>query len=128
MDLYLIVLGVFSVTKNIISFRQSKQFMNPDAIAKLIVEKGLKNVNLSMFTDSEKKSILQEAAEVFLRQGKTADLLEILEYVDLKKFADMMRPLAENCVEQGEYKKAAQIYEKIGYGELAEFIRLNFVQ
>ncbi|HLC19902.1 MAG TPA: hypothetical protein VJK72_03210 [Candidatus Nanoarchaeia archaeon] len=102
--------------------------MNPDAIAKLIVEKGLKNVNLSMFTDSEKKTILQEAAEVFLRQGKTADLLEILEYVDLKKFADMMRPLAENCVEQGEYKKAAQIYEKIGYGDLAEFIRLNFVE
>ena len=102
--------------------------MNTDAITKLIVEKGLKNVNLSMFTDSEKKTILQEAAEVFLRQGKTADVLEILEFVDLKKYADMMRPLAENCVEQGDYRKAVLIYEKIGYEDLAEFIRLNFVQ
>ena len=102
--------------------------MNPDTIVKLIVEKGLKNVNLSMFTDAEKKTILHEAAEVFLRQGKTVEVLEILEHVDLQKFADLMRPLAENCVEQGEYKRAVQIYEKIGHAELAEFIRLNFVQ
>lgn len=101
--------------------------MTPDAIAKLIVEKGLKNVNLSMFTDAERKTILQEAAEVFLRQGKTAEVIEILEHVDLQKFADLMRPLAENCVELGEYKKAAQIYEKIGHTTLAEFIRFNFL-
>ena len=102
--------------------------MNTEAITKLIVEKGLKNVNLSMFTDAEKKTILQEAAEVFLRQGKTVEVLEILEHVDLQKFADIMKPLAENCVEQGEYRKAVQIYEKIGHTELADFIRLNFVQ
>ena len=97
-----------------------------EAIVKLIVEKGAKNVNLSMFTDSERKAILQEAAEIFLRQGKTTELMEILEFVDLKRYADMMRPIAENCVEMGEYARAAQIYEKIGYDDLAEFIRLNF--
>ena len=97
-----------------------------EAIVKLIVEKGAKNVNLSMFTDSERKAILQEAAEIFLRQGKTTELMEILEFVDLKRYADMMRPIAENCVEMGEYVRAAQIYEKIGYDDLAEFIRLNF--
>ena len=97
-----------------------------EAIVKPIVEKGAKNVNLSMFTDSERKAILQEAAEIFLRQGKTTELMEILEFVDLKRYADMMRPIAENCVEMGEYVRAAQIYEKIGYDDLAEFIRLNF--
>ncbi|HLD33777.1 MAG TPA: hypothetical protein VJB66_03550 [Candidatus Nanoarchaeia archaeon] len=96
-------------------------------IVKLIVEKGLKNVNLSMFKDSERKAILQEVAEIFLRQGKTPEVLEILEHVDVKKFEDMLRPIAENCVELGDYKKAALIYEKIGYNDLAEFIRLNFV-
>ena len=80
-----------------------------------------------MFKDSERKAILQEVAEIFLRQGKTPEVLEILEHVDVKKFEDMLRPIAENCVELGDYKKAALIYEKIGYNDLAEFIRLNFV-
>ena len=97
-------------------------------IVKLIVEKGVKNVNLSMFKDSERKAILQEVAEILLRQGKTPQVLEILEYVDVKKFEDMLRPVAEHCVELGDYKKAALIYEKIGYNELAEFIRINFVE
>jgi len=99
--------------------------MNPE-IVKLIVEKGLKNVNLSMFTEAEKKTILEDVAEVFLRQGKTSDVIEILEYIDLKRFAELLRPVAENCVELGEYKKAVQIYEKIGNHELATFIRVNF--
>jgi len=102
--------------------------MDAGAVVKVIVEKGAKNINLSMFNDSERKAILQEAAEQLLRQGKTAEVLEILEFVDLKRYADMMRPIAEQCVEKADYKKAALIYEKIGYHELAEFIRLNFAQ
>jgi MarR-like DNA-binding transcriptional regulator SgrR of sgrS sRNA len=101
--------------------------MNPETIVRLILDKGINRVNLSMFTDSERKAILQQAAEQFLRQGKTKQVLDILEHVDMKKYADMLRPIAESCVELGEYKKAALIYEKIGYHELAEFIQLNFV-
>lgn len=100
--------------------------MDAGAVVKVIVEKGAKNINLSMFSDSERKAILQEAAEQLLRQGKTAEVLEILEFVDVKRYADMLRPIAEQCVELADYKKAALIYEKIGYHELAEFIRLNF--
>lgn len=102
--------------------------MDAGAVAKLIVTKGFKNVNLTMFTDSERKAILQDAAEQLLRQGKTTEVLEILEFVDLKRYADMLRPVAEQCVESADYKKAALIYEKIGYHELAEFIRTNFVE
>ncbi len=101
--------------------------MDTGAVVKLIVQKGFKNVNLSMFSESEKKAIMQEVAEIYLRQGKTSQVLEILEYVDLKRFADLMRPVAEQCVELGDYDKAALIYEKIGYHDLAEFIRENFV-
>ena len=46
----------------------------------------------------------------------------------MKKYADMLRPIAEQCVEIGDYKKAALIYERIGYHELAEFIRMNFTE
>lgn len=102
--------------------------MNTEAVVQLIVEKGLKNVKLSMFKDSERKEILQQAAEIFLRQGKTAEVIEILEFIDMKKYADMLRPIAEQCVEIGDYRKAALIYERIGYHELAEFIRLNFTE
>lgn len=102
--------------------------MNPEAVVQLIINKGLKQVNLSMFSDSEKKAILQQVAEIFLRQGKTTEVLEILEYVDLKRFADLMRPIAEQCVERGDYAKAALIFEKIGDHDLAEFIRENFME
>ena|SRR3989344_4649721 len=115
-----------STARHIRRRAHSERMTNP--IVKLIVEKGLKNVNLSMFKDSEKKAILQQAVEIFLRQGKTVEVLEILEHVDVKKFEDMLRPVAEHCVELGEYKKAALIYEKIGYSELAEFIKLNFLR
>ncbi len=102
--------------------------MNTEAVVQLIVSKGVKQVNLSMFSETEKKTVLQQAAEIYLRQGKTAEVVEILEYTDLNQFAEIMRPVAEQCVETGDYKKAALIYEKIGYHELAEFIRENFVK
>jgi len=102
--------------------------MDQESIVKLIVQKGVKEVNLSMFSDLEKKRILQQVAEIYMRQGKTADVMGILRFVDLKAFADRMRPLAEQCVEMGEYEKAALIYERVGDRELAEFIRENFVE
>jgi hypothetical protein len=103
-------------------------FMDRDAVVKLILKKGVKNVNLSMFSDLEKKSLLQEVVEIFLRQGKTSDAISLLEHVDAKRFADMLRPVAEQCVELGDYKKAALIYDRIGYNELSEFIHENFVK
>ena len=97
-------------------------------MVQLIVSKGVKNVNLSMFSEEDRRTVLEQAAEIYLRQGKTAEVLEILQYIDLKRYADMLRPLAEQCIEAGDYDKAVLIYERIGHGELAEFIRENFVK
>jgi hypothetical protein len=102
--------------------------MDPETVVKLIVNKGVDKVNLSMFSETERKAILQQVVEAYMRQGRVSDVLDILEHVDLKAFADRMRPVAEQCVELGEYKKAALIYEKIGYRDLSEFITENFVK
>lgn len=80
-----------------------------------------------MFSDEERKAILTQVAEVYVRQGKMNEVLEILELIDIKKFAEIMKPIAESCVERGDYRKAALIYERIGEKEMAAFVRANFV-
>lgn len=102
--------------------------MMTDSIVKLIVSKGIGNVNLSMFSGKKKKDILQQAAEALLRQGKTTEVVRILEDVDVKKFADMLRPVAEQCLELGDFSRAALIYEKIGDREMSQFIKANLIQ
>ena len=102
--------------------------MDTDGVVQLIFQKGLKNVNLSMFSDQEKKVILTQVAEVFIRQGKHQEVMEILEYVDLHKFSDIMKPIAEACMERGDYRRAVMIYEKIGEKQMAEFLQANFVE
>jgi len=101
--------------------------MNPNEIIKIIMEKGLKNTDISMFPETERKAILTKLAEEYLRQGKTNDLLDILQEIDLKRFSVLMEKLAEDCITLGEYKKAALIYEKIGNRELADAIRENLL-
>jgi len=102
--------------------------MDREALVKLIVQKGVRKVNLSMFSELERKGILQEVVEVLLRQGKASEAVEIIEHVDAKRFADLLRPIAEQCVELRDYRKAALIFERIGDHELAEFINENFVK
>src|SRR3989344_1840714 len=102
--------------------------MANDAIVQLIIGKGVKNVDLSMFSEENRKEVLQQVAEILLRQGKTAEVLEILEYVDLKRYSEIVSPLANQCIDTGDYKTAALIYEKLGDHDLAEFIKENFVE
>ena len=102
--------------------------MANDAIVQLIIGKGVKNVDLSMFSEESRKEVLQQVAEILLRQGKTAEVLEILEFIDLKRYAAMVRPLADQCVDSEDYRTAALIYEKIGDKELSRFIIKNFVE
>ena len=44
-------------------------------LAKMIVEKGLDNVNISMLSPEQKKELLKEVAQIFYRLGKTISLL-----------------------------------------------------
>ena len=100
--------------------------MPHEEIVKIILQKGLGNVNISMFKEEEQKEILRQVAGHYLRQGKIAEMLKILEDIDIKKYLEIIEPIAKHCLDQGEFDKAALIYEKIDK-EMAEIIRKNLL-
>jgi hypothetical protein len=101
--------------------------MKPEIIAQLIVQRGLSNVNLTMFTETEKKAILSNVAEIYMRQGKTDEVMGILEFIDEQRFNEMLKKMAEQCFELSEYDKASKIYEKLGDKEFSQYIKDNFL-
>jgi len=103
-------------------------FMDKDTIVRIITEKGLKNVNLSMFSEQDRREIMEKVAEIYLRIGKTKEFLELLEFLDTKKYSEVMKKHAENIMLLGDYETAAMIYEKIGEKLMADTIRENFLK
>jgi hypothetical protein len=99
--------------------------MDQEAIVKLILKKGIRNTNLGMFTEAERREILEKCAEQYFRLGNTEEVLNILQVTNLEKYANMMKKIAEDFIGIGEYRKAADIYEKIGQKEFAASIREN---
>ena len=102
--------------------------MDPDVIVPIILKKGLKNVNLAMFSESEKRIILEKVAEIYLRLNKKDELLQILELTDMKKYNELLREMAESYFSMCEYEKAAFVYEKIGDAQMAATIKGNFLK
>ncbi|MBS3142564.1 hypothetical protein J4464_04220 [Candidatus Woesearchaeota archaeon] len=99
--------------------------MANEGIVKMIVQKGAANVNLSMFSEEEKREILGEAAKHFIRMGKENEIIHILEYLDPVQYADKMLKKAESFMSLGEFETAAIIYEKLGMKDMADTIRSN---
>jgi hypothetical protein len=106
----------------------NKQHMKPDAIANLIVQKGLKNTSLAMFPESERREILDKVTETYIRLGKSNELLEILEHIDVNKYSEKLKAMAEHSFQLQEYRKAVKLYEKIGDIAFAEYIKENFLK
>lgn len=101
--------------------------MSASTIVKVVMQKGWKNTNLSMFLQEERREILEEVCRIYLRQGKMHEMMEVLKEVDLKSFSDIMKKIADNCLDLNDYENAVLIYEKIGEKEIAEVIRKNFL-
>jgi hypothetical protein len=102
--------------------------MKPESIAQVIVQKGIGNVNLSMFSEDDKKAILACVAEIYIRQGKANEVMDILEYVDVTKFMERIKKMAEQCFQLGQYDQAAKLYEKLGDTAFAKYIKDNFLK
>jgi hypothetical protein len=100
--------------------------MDLDVLAKLVVDKGYGNVNLSMFSEEDQRKILEKAAEHFTRLGRLRELIALTEKLDPAKYRGIMEKYAQNLLELGQYKDAAFVYERLGQKELAETIRMNF--
>ena len=115
-------------SENYLTLVVNSGIMNPEAIAQIIVQKGLNGVNLTMFSEEERKAILSSVAEIYLRQGKSDEVMGILEYIDLNRFLGILKSLAEKSFQLGEYEKAAKLYDRIGDTQLAKYITDNFLK
>lgn len=102
--------------------------MKPEAIAQVIVQKGIGNVSLSMFSPEDKKEILASVAEIYIRQGKANEVMDILEFVDATRFMERIKKMAEQCFQLGQYEQAAKLYEKLGDAAFAKYITDNFLK
>ncbi len=100
--------------------------MDHDPIVRRMLEKGHKNVNISMFSENDRKIILQKLAEHLMRLNRTDELIGILEHIDPKKYEALLKEKAETLMNLGQYGKAAEIYEKLGEKEFADSLRKNF--
>ena len=54
--------------------------------------------------------------------------MELLEFLDTKKYQGIMKKYAEDIMLLGDFETAAMIYEKIGDKLMAQTIRENFLK
>ena len=96
-------------------------------IAKLIVNKGIESFDVSMFTEEQKKEILAQAANIFLRQGRFDDAMIALERGGLPLPEEQIRQVADKKILMGQYQEAYDLLSKTGQHEMAEFVKANFL-
>ena len=96
-------------------------------IAKLIVNKGIENYDVSMFSEEQKKEILSQAAQIFMRQGKFKEAVISLEKAGLPLPTEQIRLVADKKILMGQYEEAYELLSKTGQHEMAEFVKANFL-
>lgn len=96
-------------------------------IAKLIVNKGIDNFDVSMFPEEQKKEILSQAANIFMRQGKFKEAVISLEKAGLPLPVEQIRLVADKKILMGQYKEAHELLSKTGQIEMAKFVKANFL-
>lgn len=99
--------------------------VNP--IAKMIVNKGIESFDVSMFPEEQKKDILAQAAQIFLRQGRFDEAMIALERAGLPLPEEQIRQVADKKILMGQYQEAYELLSKTGQTEMAEFVKANFL-
>ncbi len=96
-----------------------------DALIKSIMDKGIKNIDASMFPPQQREEIFMEVGKRFLNMGKSTDAFIAFDIAGKLPPIETCKTLAKNHLEIGNRDIAAFIYEKIGEKQLADFIRKN---
>src|SRR3989344_9327504 len=102
------------------------KYMKTTPIAKRIAEKGIENVDLSMFSEDDKKILYEKAADILLRMSKIDEAFIALEKAG-KLPVEELRKRAETKMQFGQYKEAYYLLMKTGQIEMAEFVKTNFL-
>jgi|SRR3989344_3964213 len=100
--------------------------MKTTPIAKRIVEKGIENVDLSMFSDDDRRIIYDKAADILLRVEKIDESFIALGKAG-KLPVEELKKRAESKMHLGQYKEAYCLLMKTGQIEMAEFVKTNFL-
>lgn len=101
--------------------------METHPIAKIIGEKGIDTVDLSMFSKEQKKEIYSQAADILIRLNKTEEALIALERGGRKLPIEELKKIAENKIMMGQHREAYNLLVRTGQKEMAEFVKANFL-
>ena len=111
--------------KKTLTFLNIKMELHP--IAKIIVEKGLKQADVSMFDDKTKKEIYSQAAEFLKRQNRNKEALVAMALAGEKIDPDALRQIVDNLFETKRFREAHDLLVAAGDEKMAELVRVNFL-
>lgn len=96
-------------------------------IAKMLAEKGVDSVDLSMFSEPQRLAIYSEAAEILMRLNRHEDAMIALSRAGRPLPIEKLKKMAENRIALGQYREAYNLLLQTGQRDMAEFIRQNFL-
>ncbi|MFH1063552.1 MAG: hypothetical protein V1729_00560 [Candidatus Woesearchaeota archaeon] len=101
--------------------------MNTHPIAKILAEKGVDSVDLSMFPEEQIKEMYSQAADILLRLNRNEQAFIAMERAGRVLPLDQLKRIADNKIMLGQHKEAYDLLMKTGHEDLAEFVRQNFL-
>ncbi|MBW2971407.1 hypothetical protein KY359_00070 [Candidatus Woesearchaeota archaeon] len=96
-------------------------------ISKMIVEKGVDIVDLSMFSEVQRQEIYSQAADILLRLNRHEEAFIAMEMAGRPLPVEQLKKLAENKILMGQHREAYELLLRTGQKELAEFVKANFL-
>lgn len=96
-------------------------------MAKMIVSKGVDNVNMDMLSPDQKKALYRDVAEILYRQGKTEDAIIALMKGGFDLPMEGLKKIAEEKMSIGNYQAAYNFLTRAGQHDMAAFIKSNFL-
>lgn len=102
-------------------------FFMTNPIAKLIVEKGINNVDTSMFPDHKLIDIYMDAAQILQRLNRMDEAYVAMAKAGQPIPIEKIKAIANEKIGLGKYQEAYALLKNTDEKELAEFIKQNFL-
>ncbi|MBI5881254.1 hypothetical protein HZB90_03930 [archaeon] len=101
--------------------------MEAHPIAKILADRGVDSVSLSMFSNEQKKEIYAETANILVRHNKFEQAFIAMERAGLPLPIEQLKRMAENRIALGQYQEAYDLLMRTGQREMADFVKKNFL-
>jgi ClpP class serine protease len=101
--------------------------MDIHPIAKVMAEKGVESVDMSMFNEDQRREIYSQAADTLIRLNRIEQAFIAMERAGRPLPIEKLKKVAENKIMLGQYQEAYDLLLKTGQNEMAEFVKANFL-